>query len=130
MVDEKTKQLMTDGIFSVPDFEGIWMECKGLYENLGFRDNITDMEMISEFKYISQQLRKYIFSKQDEILSQNTYREMLEIVDNLIAKAKEYGDSRREIAYNFMRDHWLLSLHNILSMLMSNEENQEEVDYE
>ena len=129
MVDEKTRQIMTDGIFSAPDFEGMWMECRAMYENLGFRDNITDAEMILEFKYISQQLRKYIFSKQDEILSKDSYQDMLEVVEGLIGRAKEYGDSRREIVYNFMRDHWLLSLHNILSMLMSNEE-KEEADYE
>lgn len=122
MVDAATKAMLEQGLFRADSFEALWMELKQEYESLGFRDEITDAEMIAEFKYITQQLRKYMFSKQDLILGRDTYEEMLAEVEQLIGKAPEYGDTRREIVYNFMRDHWLYGLYNVLSRLVHPEE--------
>ena len=125
MVDDATRELLAEGLFRSPDFENVWMECKQMYENLGFHDNISDEEMIAEFKYIAQQLRKYIFTKQGEILKHATYGDMIGEIDNLIGKAPEYDDDRRGIVYNFMRDHWLYEIRNIFVQLASNEEEDD-----
>lgn len=126
MVDDKTRELLAEGLFRSPDFENVWMECKNMYENLGFRDNISDEEMIAEYKYIAQQLRKYIFTKQGEILRHSTYDEMLQEVDNLIGKAPEYEVTRPGIVYNFIRDHWLYDIRNVFVNLMNAEEGEDE----
>lgn len=107
-------KLVEDAFFRSEDFEHTWMECKNMYEILGFRDQISDEEMIKEFKYIAQQLRKYKFSKQDDVLSCDNYEKMAECAGQMIAKAPEYGNTRAEIVYNFLRDHWLVDMYNTL----------------
>ena len=102
------------------------MEMKQEYETLGFHDDISDEEMISEFKYIAQQLRKYKFSKQDQILEHDTLYDMAKEIEELIGKAPEYGDSRREIVYNFMRDHWLVNMYNTLIRVAQVEDEEDD----
>ena len=115
MVDEGLQQQILL-MFRARDFESMWFVCKASYENLGFKD-ATDQQKIDEYKWIVQQLRKYMFSKQDEILGCVDLDDMIKHVEDLIAKASEYGDERKEIAYNFMRDHWLFELRNHLVQL-------------
>lgn len=120
------KELIVQAFFQDEAFEQTWMEMKQEYETLGFRDDITDEEMISEFKYIAQQLRKYKFSKQDQIIAHDTLEDMVKEISNLIGKAPEYGDSRKEIVYNFMRDHWLINMFNTLMRAMQMETEDED----
>lgn len=94
----------------------MWFICKATYENLGFTD-ATDQQKIDEYKWIVQQLRKYMFSKQDPIIGCKDLDTMINAVDGLIADAAEYGDERKVIVYNFMRDHWLYELRNHLVQL-------------
>lgn len=94
----------------------MWFICKATYENLGFND-ATDQQKIDEYKWIVQQLRKYMFSKQEPIMSCKDLETMINEVDVLISKASEYGDERKVIVYNFMRDHWLFELRNYLVQL-------------
>ena len=131
MVDEALKQQVLL-MFRARDFESMWFICKATYENLGFKD-ATDQQKIDEYKWIVQQLRKYMFSKQEQIIGCETIEAMLEQVDDLISKASEYGDERKVIVYNFMRDHWLFELRNHLvqlwqeaSMIDEYEEDEEE----
>lgn len=114
MAPVTAKELIIEAFFQDEAFEATWMEMKQEYETLGFRDEISDDMMISEFKYIAQQLRKYKFSKQDQIVMHDTIEDMAKEVGNLIGKAPEYGDSRKEIVYNFMRDHWLINMYNTM----------------
>lgn len=115
MVDEALKQQVLL-MFRARDFESMWFICKATYENLGFKD-ATDQQKIDEYKWIVQQLRKFMFSKQDAIIGCKDLDTMIEAVDGLIADAAEYGDERKVIVYNFMRDHWLYELRNHLVQL-------------
>lgn len=122
------KSLIINAFFQDDSFEQTWMEMKAEYEALGFNDEISDEQMIAEFKYIAQQLRKYKFSKQDQIVGHDTLQEMADEVESLIGKAPEYGDKRPEIVYNFMRDHWLVNMYNSMAqaILSLNEEGEDE----
>jgi len=125
MVD---KELVIQAFFRDEAFEQTWIDMKQMYNNLGFQDPITDEMMIAEFKYIAQQLRKYKFSKQDQILDCDSYEEMADVVEHLIGKAPEYGDNRKEIVYNFMRDHWLINMFNALVQIAEMQGNEEDED--
>jgi len=109
------KALMIQAFFQDQAFENTWADMKHEYETLGFRDNISDEIMIAEFKYIAQQLRKYKFSKQDQIVNKESVEDMMHEVESLIGKASEYGNTRAEIVYNFLRDHWLIDMYNALA---------------
>ena len=124
MVD---KDAVVAAFFQDEAFEQTWMDMKQEYEILGFHDKISDEEMIDEFKYIAQQLRKYKFSKQNQIVVHDTYEDMANEVASLIGRAAEYGDSRKEIVYNFLRDHWLVNMYNIL-MRAANMDVEEDED--
>lgn len=121
------KQIIEQAFFQDEAFEQTWIEMKQEYETLGFRDKLTDEELIAEFKYIAQQLRKYKFSKQDQILNHDSVEEMVAEIGELIGRAPEYGNSRKEIVYNFMRDHWLVNMHNTLyrAVMMNDEEDED-----
>lgn len=121
------KQIIEQAFFQDEAFEQTWIEMKQEYETLGFRDKLTDEELIAEFKYIAQQLRKYKFSKQDQILNHDSVEEMVAEIGELIGRAPEYGNSRKEIVYNFMRDHWLVNMHNTLyrAAMMNDEEDED-----
>lgn len=127
MVDEQTRQMLANTLFKSPDFEAVWAECLSIYKNLGFND-YGDEDMIAEFTYVAQQLRKYVFTKQDVILNHGSYDDMLAEIDNLIGKAAEYGGSRKEIAYNFLRDHWLYAIRNLFVNLIEANDGYEEDD--
>ena len=130
MVDDQIKEMLANTLFKSPDFETVWTECKMLYENLGFR-NYNDEDMIEEFTYVAQQLRKYVFTKQSDILSHDTYEDMLAEVDNLIGKATEYGSNRQNVAYNFLRDHWLYTIRNMfMNIVDANDEVPYKEDYD
>lgn len=120
------KAIIEQAFFQDNAFEQTWMEMKQEYETLGFHDQITDEEMIIEFKYIAQQLRKYKFSKQDQILAHDSIEDMLAEVENLIGKAPEYGDTRKEIVYNFLRDHWLVNMYNTMVQVMQMNDEEDE----
>ena len=124
MVIDKT--IIIQAFFQDEAFEATWMELKQEYDNLGFKDDISDEEMISEFKYIAQQLRKYKFSKQDQIINHDTLEDMAHEIEELIGKAPEYGDSRNEIVYNFMRDHWLVGMYNTMIRAAQMEDEEED----
>lgn len=122
------KEIIINAFFQDNAFEQTWMEMKQQYEQLGFHDDITDEQMISEFKYIAQQLRKYKFSKQDQIVGKDTVEEMVAEIEALIGKAPEYGSTRPEIVYNFMRDHWLVGMLNILAQAIQMNDEEEDED--
>ena len=127
-MDYSVKEIIENAFFRDEDFETTWMEILQEYNSLGFRDEISDQTMIEEYKYIAQQLRKYKFSKQDVILSHDSIDDMVAEVANLIGKAAEYGDGRKEIVYNFMRDHWLINLYNALVHINNANMNEEDED--
>jgi len=122
------KNIVIQAFFQDEAFEQTWMEMKQEYDTLGFHDEISDDEMIGEFKYIAQQLRKYKFSKQDQILSHDSLEEMAAEVEALIGKAPEYGDSRKEIVYNFLRDRWLINMYNVMMRAAQMDDEEEEDD--
>lgn len=113
-------------MFQARDFETMWYAIKDEYTDLGFTDVIPDQERVNEYKWITQQLRKYMFTKQDRILECDSVVDMVAMVDQLIGNADEYGDERKKVVYNFMRDHWLYELRNHLVDLVEELNRQEE----
>lgn len=126
MIDPNTKELMANALFTADDFEQIWLELDQLHENLKLDEFWDSEEKIGEYKYVTQQLRKYMASKRNEVLEKNTLQDMVSYVEDLITKQREYGDTRQDILYNFMRDHWLVQLYNILSQMAAADETAEE----
>ena len=126
MVDQSVKEVV-QGLFRSKDFESLWFIIKEQYKELGFSDVLSDQERIDEYKWITHQLRKYMFGKQDDIMSCNSVDEMIAKVEILIGKADEYGDERKKVVYNFMRDHWLYEVRNSLVYILQTleEENDE-----
>ena len=118
-------------MFQARDFETMWYAIKDEYKDLGFVDSIDDKTRIDEYTWITQQLRKYMFSKQDEIMGCDSLEDMVAKIDSLIGKAGEYGDERKKVVYNFMRDHWLYEVRNYLvdliaSISIDEEETEDE----
>ena len=106
-------------LFQMADFRSMFDIIRNEYDRYELGSGLDDDTKIQEFKYITQQLRKYMASKQDLILNHGGDLEgMRDEIDNLINKAPEYGDERKELIYNFMRDQWLLELRNGVQYLI------------
>ena len=112
-------------LFRLQDFRTMFDLIQNEYAHVGMGETLTDEERINEFKYITQQLRKYVSKQQDVILDHGADLEgMRAEVENLISKASEYGDTRKELIYNFMRDGWLIEVYNGISYLIDEREGQ------
>lgn len=97
--------------FQPKDFQAMWFTLNSKYQALGFHDNIADSIRINEYKYIVQQLRKYMTGKKDTILHDcSTPEEMVDVINHLIGNGSEYADERKEVVYNFIRDDWLMEI--------------------
>ena len=118
-----------EGSFALTDFRSMFDIINNVYESLKFRDNITDSERISEYKYITQQLRKYISGRYDTIAACGSdLNMMLSTVERWLSDAPEYGDDRKNLVYNFLRDQWLIETYNNIKWLMGKraEESEDE----
>lgn len=115
--------------FEPRDFQSMWFALNGKYKALDFQDDISDSVRIQEYKWIVQQFRKYISSHKEDILFDcQDGNEMLECIGNLLGNAAEYGDERKVIAYNFIRDDWLMELQNYVIGYMYDNQPVEEED--
>ena len=112
-------------LFRAKGFESMWGDINAMYQYLGFHDQLSDDERIAEYQWINKQLRKYMFSKQDEILGKENNASRLATVEKLISSAAEYGETRKVLVYNFLRDHWLYEVYNVLQVLAASEDEEE-----
>jgi len=110
--------------FEIPSFYDMFVLLNSKYDELDFRDNISDGERISEYKWINQQVRKYITKTKGIVLNHKHQEEMMAEVENLISKTEDYGDSRKEIVYNILRDQFLNELYTIISLYQEEEEDE------
>lgn len=127
LTDEERQYV--EGSFALTDFRSMFDIINNVYESLKFHDNITDSERISEYKYITQQLRKYISGRYDTIAACGSdLNMMLATVERWLADAPEYGDDRKNLVYNFLRDQWLIETYNNIKWLMDKraEESEDE----
>lgn len=100
------------GFFKMRDFRTMWDIIYNEYQTKHLGDGLDDETMIAEFQYITQQLRKYISNHQDQILDHGAdFDGMLKELENMIESAGEYAKERRELVYNFLRDQWIIEVH-------------------
>ena len=125
---------LTDGqrefrmrFFRMLDFRSMWDVIYNEYEVKHLGSSMSDDERIPEFQYITQQLRKYISNHQDQVLDHGAdFDGMLQEIESLLGNAAEYAKERKELVYNFLRDQWLIELHDGIVWLMENGEEEEE----
>ena len=112
-------------LFQMKDFRSMYDIIHNEYGRFDPGDKLDDNTRIKEYTYITQQLRKYMASKHDGILSHGgDLRKMQQEVELLINKAPEYGDERKDLIYNFLRDQWLYELYNGIQTLIEEREEQ------
>ncbi len=124
--DYQREMLM--GFFQMRDFRSMWDIIYNEYELKHLNpDWMEAEELIAEFQYITQQLRKYISNHQDQILDHGAdFEAMLKEIETLLSNAAEYAKERKELVYNFLRDQWLIELHDGIVWLMENNDEEEE----
>ena len=115
------------GFFHMRDFRTMWDIIWNEYQSKHLGEFMEDEELIAEFQYITQQLRKYISKNQDQILDHGADLEaMLKEIENMLGNASEYAKERKELVYNFLRDQWLIELHEGIVWLIENGDEEEE----
>lgn len=105
----------------------MWSILRAQYEVLGFSDGISDEEKIAEFKYINQQLRKYVFTLQDNVYTMvGSPDRVAAFATDKLAGASEEATTRQELVYNFVRDQWLIGLINTAAAFYNEQREEEE----
>ena len=117
------------GLFQMKDFDQMYDVIHSEYKTKELGKNLSDEDRIAEYQWITQQLRKYMSSKQNQILDHGSDLDgMLAEVANLIGAASEYNSTRQGLIYNFLRDSWLLEVWNGISYLIE-QVNESEAGY-
>lgn len=117
-----------ENLFKMNDFRSMYVLIDSIYRELNFSDKLTDEERIAEYKYVTQQLRKYISQRQDPFFKCGSNLDaMSSLVGEWLAKANEYGETRKDLAYNFLRDSWILEVWNGVEYVKTMYDEEEEV---
>lgn len=104
-------------MFELPTFLNIWPTIQKTYNMLGFKDEISDERMISEYKYIVEQFRKYVSSHEKQVLKCENIEAMLTVVEKMIKSAPEVDLDRKVLVYYQIRDTWLWNLYTYIKRI-------------
>lgn len=104
-------------MFELPTFLNIWPTIQKTYDMMGFKDTLTDEKMISEYKYVVEQFRKYVSSHEKQILKCESIESMLAIVEKMIKSAPEVDLDRKVLVYYQIRDTWLWNLYTYIKRI-------------
>lgn len=123
--------------FLMPTLLDNWQAIKGWYDYLGFTDSISDEDRISEYKYVNEQVRKYVFSHEKELMKlQYNLKALAEKLENYLEKADEVPANdtasvhlRAQFVYRAMRNAWLIDFHRIVMTMIETEEDNDGRDY-
>lgn len=109
--DEATWKGFKEAMFHQGDIVERWYDISTVIEGFGFDDKLVDKEKIEEHRYITNQLNKFIGTKQEEILvGELDIEKGIEAVRKIISDCQDVKDTRVGIVYAFMRNEWLASL--------------------
>ena len=104
-------------MFELPTVLNMWPTIQNAYSMLGFKDVLSDEKMISEYKYIVEQYRKYVSSHEKQVMRCENLEEMASAVEKMIKNAPEVDLDRKVIVYYQIRDTWLWNLYNRIKRL-------------
>lgn len=104
-------------LFELPTVLNMWPTIQKTYNMLGFKDVLTDEKMISEYKYIVEQFRKYVSSHEKQILKCENIEAMLIAVEKMIKNAPEVDLDRKVLVYYQIRDSWLWNLYTYIKRI-------------
>lgn len=104
-------------LFELPTVLNMWPTIQKTYTILGFKDVLTDEKMISEYKYIVEQFRKYVSSHEKQILKCENIEAMLIAVEKMIKNAPEVDLDRKVLVYYQIRDSWLWNLYTYIKRI-------------
>ena len=104
-------------LFELPTVLNMWPTIQKTYTMLGFKDVLKDEKMISEYKYIVEQFRKYVSSHEKQILKCENIEAMLIAVEKMIKNAPEVDLDRKVLVYYQIRDSWLWNLYTYIKRI-------------
>lgn len=104
-------------LFELPTVLNMWPTIQKTYTMLGFKDVLTDEKMISEYKYIVEQFRKYVSSHEKQILKCENIEAMSIAVEKMIKNAPEVDLDRKVLVYYQIRDSWLWNLYTYIKRI-------------
>lgn len=127
LTDEQRK--MIDDLFRMTDFRSMYEVIHQTYRSLELGLDLEDSDRIAEYTYITQQLRKFMSAHYDPIIKcGSNLPSMLMVIESWLDKNSEYGQERKQLVYNFLRDQWITELYNGIQYLINEAGDEEEVE--
>lgn len=116
-LDEETRK-QVESLFHMASFQDMYAAIHRVYSDLDLGEGLADEERIREYKYVTEQFRKYLASHQDQVLAHGSdFDGMLQEMRRLMAQASEYRTTRKELVYAFLRDKWIAEATNAIAWI-------------
>ncbi len=113
----------------VPTFTALWPQIHEFYMSLGFQDPMTDSQRIEEYKYISDQLGKFVGIHFEEFLSyESDLKKLADEIEDQMSRNSVTPNDRKKIVYCIMRDEWLHQLWQLVLVMLQDQPDEEEED--
>lgn len=120
---------MLESAMMVPTFTALWPQIHEFYTSMGFQDPMTDSQRIEEYKYISDQLGKFVGLHFDEFLSyESDLKKLAEVIEDQMSRGTVTPSDRKKIVYCVMRDEWLHQLWQLVLVMAQEQPDEEEED--
>ena len=117
---------LLDEMTALLDFRNMFSVIDQTYQSLNLGKDMTDEEKIEEYSWINQQMRKFAGSKKTYLADKRNYEEVVHQIEDWLTNSNEYGKSRKELIYGFLRDQMLVEWANIINAYYDDEEEEEE----
>ena len=124
-VEERLKELI-DQAFSNFDTLDNWSVFTSKYKQLEFTDELTDDMRIAEFKWIGEQFRKYVNTRESTIRQNYDPYRIREQLYKYLEDAKVEYTERKRVAYASIRNDWLRNLLVGVHLIIDEYEGDEE----
>lgn len=107
---EAIDELLSD-TFTPRELTSFWGVIMDVYKAFDFRDKMSDDDLIAEFKWVNEQVNKFIGTKKDYIYScKYDLYNMSNRIKEIKNSASEQLKDRKHVVYTYIRNQWISNL--------------------
>ena len=116
-----------EAAFRMVGFSHMYNVIHAEYKMRELGTDVDDQTRIAEYKWVCQQLRKFMSSKYDQVLDHGGDLDgMKREVEYIVSNLNEYGSDRKGLVYAFLRDQWLMELWDAINALIGDDEKEDD----
>ncbi len=105
------------------DVVASWESMCSAYDSLRFNDELSDMERLEEFKWITHNMNTFLTKVRTKLLSCEDSDAMQEVLQRALhPSGKMELPDRKTLAYHKLKQQWIMTMMSKVKMFDDNEE--------